>query len=196
MLKILALVAFITSSAFAGTISVSVKEKKEVGTFAVGVGSSVVLKSDDEKLNGNATFLGKIIHSDGSESYQMYLDEKAKNVYYIDSSDFARKNSKLQTVIDPYEQAGGTCTAYAIYGFLQQTHLSGFEGTGELKKTLASEDTRTHLLADAINEYYLTPAHRYSIRGILDKYGKSYGFKCKNFKPTRLKSKSTRDEAT
>lgn len=181
MVKILGLVFFFSLSANAGDISISVNEKKEVGSFSVGIGSVVTLKTDDEKLNGEATFLGKVIHSDGSESYQMYLDKKGKKVYYIDASDFARKNSKLQTVIDPYEQAGGTCTAYAIYGYLQQTNLSGFEGTGELKKVLSKEDTRTHLLADAINEYYLTPAHRYSIRGILDKYGKNFGFKCKKF---------------
>ncbi|AUN97739.1 hypothetical protein C0V70_06360 [Bacteriovorax stolpii] len=188
MVKMLCLFLVLQTTAFAAGISVSVNEKKEVGAFSVGVGSAVTLKSDDEKLNGAATFLGKVIHSDGSESYQMYLDKKGKKVYYIDASDFARKNSKLQTVIDPYEQAGGTCTAYAIYGFLQQTHLSGFEGTGELATTLASEDTRTHLLADAINEYYLTPAHRYSIRGILDKYGKKFGFKCKKFQTDTYES--------
>ncbi len=186
MLRVLCLLLVLQSTAFAAGISVAVNEKKEVGAFSVGVGSIVTLKTDDEKLNGRATFLGKVMHSNGSESFQMYLDKKGEKVYYIDASDFARKNSKLQTVIDPYEQAGGICTAYAIYGFLQQTHLSGFAGTGELAKALSTEDARTYLVADAIHEYYMTPAHRYSVRGILDKYGKRFGFKCKKYQTDKF----------
>lgn len=169
------------SGALAGSISVTTTEAVINAGYSVGVGSKVVLKSEDKKIDGAATFLGNVIHSNGSESYRMYLNKTNKKIYYIDSSDFSRRNANLQTVVDPYEQAGGTCTAYAIFGYLQQKNLTGFEGTGELAKVLESEDTRTHLLADAIHEYYMTPAHRYSIRGILDKYGKKFGFKCKKF---------------
>lgn len=181
MITILSCILLSCASAFAGSISVSTSEAVVNGGYSIGVGSKVILKSDDEKLAGAATFLGNVIHSNGSESYRMYLNKTNKKVYYIDAADFARKNANLQTVVDPYEQAGGTCTAYAIFGYLQQANLAGFEGTGELAKVLESEDTRTHLLADAIHEYYMTPAHRYSIRGILDKYGKKFGFKCKKF---------------
>jgi hypothetical protein len=91
------------------------------------------------------------------------------------------KSSK-QAILDPYEQMGGTCTGYAIFDFLAQINLSNFEGTKELSKILSNEEGRTQLLADSINQYYLIQSHRFSITGILNGYGKKFGFTCKNYK--------------
>lgn len=169
----------ITFQLFAGEISVTTKTSVPTGVFKQAIGSVVELKSSDENLNGEAVFLGNVIRPEGTESYRMYLNTKARKIYYVDSTYFVRKNANLQTVIDPYQQVGGTCTGYAINGFLNQINYSGFEGTGLLWEDLSTEEGRSQMLADAINEYYLTPAHRYSVRGILDKYGRKYGFKCK-----------------
>lgn len=46
MLKMLCLFLVLQTTAFGAGISVSVNEKKEVGAFSVGVGSTVTLNSD------------------------------------------------------------------------------------------------------------------------------------------------------
>ena len=131
-------------------ISTSIKNGIETGIYPVGIGSHVNLKTEDQAINGPAIFIGNTVLPDGSNSYQMYLNEKANKVFYIAPDFFSRLNSsKLQKVLDSYEQAGGTCSAYAINNFLQQTNLTGFSGTGELEKIVKSEEGRTWLLADA-----------------------------------------------
>lgn len=172
--------ALISLQAFAaGEISVTTKKAIATGIFKQAIGSVVELKTSDENLSGEAVFLGNVIRPEGTESYRMYLNTKTRKIHYVDSTYFTRKNSNLQTVIDPYQQVGGTCTGYAINGYLNQINYSGFEGTGLLWDDLSTEEGRSQMLADAINEYYLTPSHRYSVSGILNKYGKKYGFKCK-----------------
>ena len=160
----------------------NVIKAKAVGEFPIGIGSIMNLTTEEKSLNGEAIFLGSTQLPGGERSYQMYLNKKSKKFFLVPGDLFAKVKATQQTVIDSYQQAGGTCSAYAIYNFLQQTNLAGHTGTGELKKILSTEEGRTFLLADAINEYYLTMSHRYSLRGILNKYGKSYGFTCKMMK--------------
>lgn len=168
-------------ASMAANITTTIDEAQMVGAFPVGIGSTLNLKVNDKYLSGPAVFLGNVVKPDGSPSYQMFLSKKAKKVFYINSTHF-NKNSKLQTLLDPYEQAGGTCAAYAIDQFMIQTHLSGFSGTGELAEKLSTEEGRTHLLADSINQYYLNLNHRFSTSGILNSFGKGFGFKCKTMK--------------
>lgn len=172
----------LSSATFAANMTASIEEAIPVGAFAIGVGSSVNLETEHKKLNGPSLFLGNVVKADGTSSYQMYLNQKSKTVYYIDSSNF-RKNSKQQLILDSVEQAGGTCAAYAIDQFMIQTHLAGFAGTGELARVLSTEEGRSHLLATSINEYYLNINRRFSTRGILDGFGKKFGFNCKYLKP-------------
>ena len=160
----------------------TVVKAKAVGEFPIGIGTIMNLATEEKNLSGEAVFLGSTQLPGGERSYQMYLNKKSKKFYLVPGDLFSSVKGSQQRVIDSYTQAGGTCSAYAIFNFLQQTHLTGFTGTGELKKSLESEEGRSTLLADAIHEYYMTPSHRYSLRGILDKYGKSFGFKCKMFK--------------
>ncbi len=181
-LTIMGLCLLYSLNTFAAPISLTVTESQSVGNFPLGIGSIVNLKSEDNKISGPAVFLGSAIRPDGTATYQMYLNKKSNNVYYIESSNFSNTNPKLQNVLDPYEQAGGTCTGYAMYDFLQQTNLAGFQGSGVLSQTLSSEEGRTNLLVDSINQYYLTMQHKYSISGILNGYGKKFGFTCKSFK--------------
>jgi hypothetical protein len=177
--SIVLLLLLISSNSWAKDWSTSVTAAKAVGQFPIGIGSEVTVVSPDEKVNGPAVFLGSTVLPGGEKSFQLYLNKKSKNLFYLPEDLFASVKPTQQTVLDSYQQAGGTCSAYAINNFLGQTNLSGFEGTGELKNLLTTEEGRTFQLADAINEYYLTLSHKYSLRGILNKYGKSYGFKCK-----------------
>jgi hypothetical protein len=174
MLKrhMLACLLLICSQAFAN-------QNIEVGNFEVGIGSDINLKTNNAKVSGPAVFLGNVIAPDGTNLYQMYLTKADKKVYYIDAKNFSKDISKLQTVLDPIPQAGGTCVGYAMDNFLQQTNLSGFVGNGELAGALSTEEGRTNLLVDAINRYYLVPQHKNSIVGILSAYGKMFDFKCK-----------------
>lgn len=162
------------------TLSTSIIKSIETGIYSVGIGSQVNLKTEDLTIKGPAVFLGNTILPDRTNSYQMFLNEESKRLLYISPDQFNRLSTKnLQKVLDSYEQTGGTCSAYAINNFLQQTSLTGFVGTGALEKIVKTEEGRTWLLADAINEYYLTMSHRYSLAGILNKYGKKFGFNCK-----------------
>ncbi len=170
--------SFFSSHTFAGDITIVTKKAVSVGAFKVGIGSLLEFKTDEKKLNGEQVFLGNVLRADGSEMYKMLLSSTEKKVYYVDSQYFSRKNKDQQTLIDPYIQVGSTCTGYAINGFLNQTNLAQFEGNGVLKKELQTEEGRSQLLAHAISEYYLTSSHKYSIRAILNSYGKTYGFKC------------------
>lgn len=165
----------------AADIQIKIDSAKPIGAFTVGIGSEVTLESTDARVAGPSVFLGKAIHPDGVAAYEIYLNKTEQKIYYIQASHF-ESTAANQTVLNPYEQAGGTCTGYAIYDFLQQTHLSGLKGTGILSSKLSTEKGRTTLLVDNINEYYLTPQHRYSIQGILNKYGKDFGFKCATYK--------------
>lgn len=181
--RLLVAVLFLLSFNAYTAVDFKIVNSAETGAFNVAVGSEMALKSDDQRLTGPAIYLGSAVKPDGESSYQMFLMKNSKNIYYVETSEFNKRfTSRYQTIMDLYEQMGGTCTGYAIYDFLFQTNLAGFSGTGELAKTLSSEEGRTNLLVDAVNEYYLTPQHRYSINGIMNKYGKKFGFKCSTFK--------------
>lgn len=147
----------------------------------IAFGSSVQVTSSDKNLNGNFLFLGNAINPAGEETYRLLLNTKSKIISLVNADEF-KKNNSLQKILDPYEQKGGTCTGYAIFDFLQQSVLSRFEGNGELPKQLSDEEGRSQLLADSINKYYLETQHRNSINGIMNGYGKQFGFKCTNFK--------------
>lgn len=178
---VLFFIIFFSANSYASDFSIVNKKTITIGNFKVGIGSTVDLLTDRKSLSGEQIFLGNVLKADGSELYKMMFSVKEKKVYYIDSQYFSN-NIDQQTVIDPYIQVGSTCTGYAINGFLHQTNLANVLNLDTLKEELMTEEGRSQLLAHAINEYYLTPAHRYSIRGILDGYGKKYGFKCKMLK--------------
>jgi hypothetical protein len=183
-LTFLSAVLILSFKVNAGDFSLALTGGQSVGAFPVGIGSTVNLTGPDASLSGSSVFLGSAVRPDQTSSYLMFLNTITKKVNYIDSTYFGSSlntssmNSKLQTVFDLFEQAGGTCTGYAMYDFLQQTNLSKLSGNGELAKTLSSEEGRTNLLVDSVNQYYLVTQHRYSINGILNGYGKQYGFKC------------------
>ncbi len=159
-------------------INMTIKESVEVGAFKQGIGSIYHLVGAEAPLKKEAVFLGNVVRANGEDFYKMLLSKENKKIVFVEESYFTRASKSQQTIIDPYVQVGSTCTGYAINGFLHQMNLAKFEGTGALKEELSTEEGRAQLLAHAINEYYMTPSRKYSIRAILNSYGKKYGFKC------------------
>jgi hypothetical protein len=182
MLRNLIFCFLISFNVFAFDDSLSVARPVAVGSYDVGVGSLVRIQSQDQRINGDAIFLGNATRPDGSSSFQMLLNLKSNKVFYVDSANFQSFNtfeSQLQRILDPYEQAGGTCTGYAMFHFMAQTNLTGSGSNNELAREMSTEDSRSKLLVDTIQQYYMMAQHRYSINGILNGFGKRFGFSCK-----------------
>lgn len=177
-LLILCLVCSLSGVFANSDINMTLKESVDVGAFKHGIGSTFNLTGVEAPLKKEVLFLGNIVRSNGEDYYKMFLSKENKKIVFVDESYFARKSKTQQSIIDPYIQVGSTCTGYAINGFLHQMNLAQFSGTGALKDELSTEEGRAQLLAHAINEYYMTPSRKYSIRAILNNYGKKYGFKC------------------
>ena len=165
--------------------------RSEIGPLKIG--ETVELQNIKNGRTKRAIFLGIGQKPNGKRSYSLFLDLRKEEVLFIKTEQLSSPLPQAENVFDPYVQIGGTCTGYAVYGFLMQTHASGFKGTGALKSTVIEEEGRTQLLAGAINEYYLTPARKYSIAAILNVYGKNFGFKCKNLRNDSLNAIDVRN---
>jgi hypothetical protein len=166
-------------------IQVRIQQPYARGVYSVATGSSITLEVPGQNTPRPGLFLGRAVKPNGELDSYLLLDQRTMNVLYAPPSSVQIVDRGLENILDPYAQAGGTCTGYAIDHFLIQTELSGFRGNGTLAKTLSTEEGRSGLLADAINQYYLVLQHRFSIRGILDLYGKRFGFKCQDKTFTR-----------
>ncbi len=176
------MIVLLASTAQAGgQWSFQVSAAKPAGAFPVGVGSRLVINSPYTGTSAGI-LLGQLLNADGSFNSMMVLDAnpvaKSLVVEYIPAALVAQAPAGQQNVLKLYEQQGGTCTGYAIDDFLLQAHMSGFTGTSKLGQQLSTEEGRTELLADTINQYYLVLQHRFSINGIMNQYGKTFGFNC------------------
>lgn len=158
---------------FADPIEVQVENRVTVGgRYELGVGSTVTL------AGSSALFLGELLNADGSLANYLFLNTEESKVYLASSADVVFQADQLQPVLNQYAQVGGTCTGYAINNLFEQMYRSGYGGNGTLGQTLSTEEGRTGFLVEAINEYYLTLQHRYSIEGVITKIGDPLGFSC------------------
>jgi hypothetical protein len=175
--KFIALAFALTSSAHA-SMTVSVSGAVAHGTYAVGIDSEVQIKMTGVRTEHSGKFLGKLVQPSGDMSKYMILDETDSTIYLSDKNDTTVNSNSLQPILRQYDQIDGTCTGYAIDHFLQSMHWSGMKSFPELKQTLSTEQGRTQLLVESINNYYLATQHRLSINGILNQFGTRFGFKC------------------
>ena len=159
-------------------IEVQIDQSVPHGHFKLGVGSALTLKFPDHKKADAGIFLGRLIEPSGTFSKYMILDTDHNHIYLVDREHLKIDAPSFQPILRQYDQVGGTCVGYAMDHFFQEMYWAGFSGNGELKKELSSEKGRTQLLVDAINEYYLVTQHRFSILGIMKKFGARFGFKC------------------
>jgi hypothetical protein len=178
-------------NSFAEVVSFKISDKISFNENIIGIGSSVKMTATDKSLNGDFIFLGNGINPSGEETFRILLNKNSKSISLVNSDEFKRNNS-LQKILDLYEQKGGTCTGYAIFDYLQQIVLNNFVGNGELPKLISTEEGRSQLLADSINRYYLETQHRNSIKGIMNAYGKDFGFKCTNYQTNDISKAKTR----
>lgn len=166
----------------ASEIQIRIDRAQPHGAYHVGAGSPIMFELPNQNVQRDGLFLGRIVKPSGELDSFLILEPKTHNVLYIPAALAQISDHGLENILDPYPQQGGTCTGYAIDHYMIQMALAGFRGNGALIKSLSSEEGRTGLLADAINQYYLVLQHRFSITGILDGYGKRFGFKCQDKK--------------
>jgi len=161
-----------------GPLNVVIQQAVSRGGFNLAVGSKVTLQYPNGDTS-DADFLGTLAQPDGVDSQFVFLDEKKSEVLYVNHQFVKMESMNPQVVLQQYDQVGGTCTGYALDHFWFQMHLANYKGNGVLADTLSTEKGRTQLLVDAINQYYLVTQHRSSINGIMNQYGKQFGFTCK-----------------
>jgi hypothetical protein len=167
-------------SAFADPIRIRMEEPSAHGNYRIGVGSRISIDLPGRQTLHSGLFLGRLIEPNGTPSSYMFFDQRTHIVYYADRNSVEIHQRNLESILKLYEQKGGTCTGYAMSNLLHQMNLAGFQGNGKLKTILSTEQGRTQLLIDAINQYYLVLQHRYSIQGILNQYGREFGFTCQS----------------
>ena len=171
---------FLSFQSFALTpIQVQVDQAVSHGQFQLGVGSHLKMQVPESGQVTEGIFLGRIVESTGTYGKFILLDLSNTRVYLADGQDVEMATSlSAQPLIHQYDQIGGTCTGYAMDHILQQLYWSGYQGNGSLRTTLSTEQGRTQLLVDTINEYYLALQHKYSVFGVMKKFGTRFGFKC------------------
>jgi hypothetical protein len=105
----------------------------------------------------------------------MLLLNESKKVYLVDETALTEVPTgleRVQKLMHPIDQEGGTCAAFAMYHMTMQLEKDG------LVKLGLDDDGRMKLLSYYINEYYLDGSRRESIEKILGSMGKKFGFKC------------------
>ncbi len=177
-IAIFVLFSLIAGTSFADSIQVQVDQAIHTNGFSLGVGSRITLKVPGMKTSHAGVFLGQLVQPDGTISKYMVLDQDSAKVYLADEKDIDFPKASFEPILRQYDQINGNCTGYAMDHFMQQLYWSGFTGTGKLKEELSTEKGRTQLLVEAIDDYYMVPQHKLSIKGILNTFGKRFGFKC------------------
>ncbi len=173
ILHLWVLVVCCSGAAWADPIQIKIQKNESFGgKYELGVGSKISVASKA------GVFLGELINLDGTFAKYMYLDSGAGKIYLASGEDISMPVRQVQAVLQQYDQVGGTCTGYAINNIFQEMVWAGIPGNGTLAQALSTEKGRTDFLVGAINEYYLTLQHRYSIEGVMKKIAEPYGYSC------------------
>lgn len=179
-------VLILSSQIFAATISAKVVGAIKSEVYDVGIGSTVSLDFSDNRKTFNSLFLGKMVGGEKGEEY-LFLDETKTKIYMIDapSVKFSTKK-RLHEIVQPIDQGGETCAAYAIFHFWRQMHTVGFKGSADLSETMTSERGRMRFLETSIESYYISDVAE--LDKIMKANGKRFGFNCKaqTFKDPKL----------
>jgi len=170
---------FLTLQSFAAApIEVQVDQAIPRGAFQLGIGSHLTMNVPGTGQT-DGLYLGRMVEATGTYSKFLLLDLTQTRIYLADGNDVAIPTiASAQPIIHQYDQIGGTCTGYAMDHMFQQLYWSGYQGNGVLRQTLSTEQGRTQLLVDTINEYYLALQHKYSILGVMKKFATRFGMKC------------------
>lgn len=179
MKALLGLGLFLLSSAFAQEVQVKVLEKIKQTKFDLGIGSKVELTFLSTEEKAPAIFLGRMVNQDEESIELLFLDEKKTRISMIDPKSVTGfRKSSAQPVIQPIDQKGSTCLAYAVFHYWNQMYASGEHRNEELKKVMSSDRERMRFLEETIEIYYIQ--NKTNITNLMTKFGKRYGFKCRN----------------
>ncbi len=165
-------------SVWAQKIVVTPLETLKTAKGALAIGSKMYLQFAGKKQE--MTFLGRMVHQDGTAEDFLFLDEQKTRVYLIDYKNIEMKSgkSKAQAILRPMDQFGGTCAAYSFIHFWQQMYWADYKGTAEFDHMMSDERERLKLLEESLGRYYLD--RRGTTNSIMTSYGKRFGFKCKS----------------
>lgn len=168
-----------TSFVSAQEVSVRILEKVKQTSFDIGIGSKVELDYKSKAEKKEEIFLGRMIDQNGKNVEFLFLDEKKTRISMIDPENVGGiKRSQTQPVIQPIDQKGSTCLAYAIFHYWNQMYAAGFSKNEALVKTMSSDRERMRFLEETIEIYYIQ--NRTNITNLMKNFGKRYGFTCKN----------------
>jgi len=161
-----------------GPISVQIESKISSPLYDFGAGSQVKLSFADRVGETDALFLGQMMEQDGTVTDDLFLDLQKTRVYLVDTDHvhFDAPVGRMQTILKPMNQWGGSCAAYAITHFWKQLYRVGFHVNPAFTETCDTEEGRTHLLEETIDRYYLDA--RVTMNSIMNSYGKRFGFRC------------------
>jgi len=145
----------------------------------LAIGSEIELKVKDKNQKLAGIFLGRMSDHPTLGDEILLFNKSAKEVQMIDvgnaSASFSKDN--LQAVVSPYDQAGETCAAYALFHYWYQTAEFGFSGNGILAEAFKTERSRMKFLEEAITRYYM--GRSANLHLVMKKFGDRLGFKCR-----------------
>ncbi len=154
-------------------LKVVIEDAIEKNGFKVGIGSRMTIRVDKNRYI-EGTFLGRMVSRDRKSTdflFYHYVDDK---IYVVNKDKFdiylgSRRvgESKTQPILDPLAQPGETCAAYAIDHFFHVLDLNEIEVTGSLREKLSTEDGRTNLLVQLVEDYYINERKHNNINLIL-----------------------------
>jgi len=161
-----------------GPVSVQVESKVASPLYDFGAGSNVKLSFSGGRADAEALFLGQLMDQNGTVTDDLFLDLQKTRVYLVDTDHvrFDEPVGRMQTILKPMSQWGGSCAAYAITHFWKQLYRVGFHVNPAFTETCDTEEGRTHLLEETIDRYYLDA--RVTMNSIMNSYGKRFGFRC------------------
>jgi hypothetical protein len=151
-----------------------VEEAIEKNGVKVGVGSRIRIRVAAGKTV-EGLFLGRLVNRQREstdylfyhyEDDLLYVIPQAKLRFRLEGQNLAAKS--LQPILDPIEQAGETCMAYALDHMIHQIDLNELDGTGTVRQRLSTEEGRTRMLVEFVSEYYLNLRRRSNANAILN----------------------------
>lgn len=179
MFKILLAFFFVSFSAFAQEVSVSIRDRVKHENFSFGIGSRALLTFKDKALEKEVIFLGKMVDQEKEAIEFLFLDEKKTRVMMIDPSNLTGfRKSDAQAIVSPIDQIGSTCAGYGMFHYWNQIFVSKYNSTPELPVTMNSDRKRIQFMEELIDIYYIQ--NKINITSLMKKYGKRFGFKCRN----------------
>jgi hypothetical protein len=155
-------------------VRADIEEPIEKNGVKIGVGSRMRIRvAAGKTIEG--LFLGRLVNRRRQSTDYLFYHYEDDLLYVIPQAKLRIRyegktigSRSLQPILDPIEQAGETCMAYALDHMVHQIDLNELDGTGVLRERLSTEEGRTRLLVEFVSEYYLNLRRRSNANAILN----------------------------